>query len=104
VAYANSKRQNIEACNMYLRTVMAPLAFLGIVLNFASALVLIVPLISVYRKGRPKLKTSAIIQDIAATKFDINQALADELFLSRKCGVLALILLILGNSLLLWPS
>lgn len=83
---------------------MSLLAYGGIILNFVSAMILIIPLLFVYSDGKPNLKTRERILDIAATKIDGNKALAEELFLSRKCGLLALILLILGTTFLLWPS
>jgi hypothetical protein len=83
---------------------MTSLTLLGIALNFVSAIVLIVPLLFVYSDGGFKRKTRERIMDIAATKWDGNKAVAEELFLSRTCGFLALTLLISGTTLVMWSS
>lgn len=74
------------------------LGSIGIVLDFVSAIVLILPLLFVYSDGRFRLKTRTHILDIAAMKWDGNKALAEELFLSRTCGLVALIFIILGTT------
>lgn len=69
--------------------------------NLLAAVAMLVPFLFVYSDGKLRRKTKERIIDVSKTKFDENKALAEELFLSRNCAFIALLLLVLGNLLLL---
>jgi hypothetical protein len=69
--------------------------------NLLAAVAMLVPFLFVYSDGKLRRKTKERIIDVSETKVDRNKALAEELFLTRNCAFIALLLLILGNLLLL---
>jgi hypothetical protein len=79
---------------------MSLLVMLATILNFLSALSLLIPFFFVYSGGGFKLKTRKRIDDEATAKYDGNRALAEDLLFSQRCALLALVLLIVGTTLL----
>jgi hypothetical protein len=72
----------------------------GTVLNFLSALVLLLPFFFVYDSGKLKFRTRDRIKKESATIVGANPFLAQNLFFSRTCATLALPLLIVGTTVL----
>ena len=77
------------------------LTCLGTILNLVSGVLLIIPLLSVCEEGKWRRKSTERIKDETATKCNSNPSLANDLIFTRNCASVALILLIIGTTLLL---